>query len=319
MNNDFEKLLGRPKYIANLIKYMKRRLKGRVDPIDIESVCSSVQANKINTAEALEMLRSKASDQQKDASVDTYRANARVRDLSSFNIKNVKKYVDIGCGNGVITEAIGRNVLKLEKSDIIGTDISFWAGHNHASEVSEGITFIEMKDPSKLDIESNSIDLVTTFMALHHMSDEIQTNIINEIRRILKPGGLLLIREHDCPNKLISSMINIEHALYEVVLEKLSDAKTFQDTFVGQYRPIRSWTTMFSDMGFSPAGQPVRNLKNYTRPFYQMYRNNAESDTIDSRSIPKLRALARSRGITVKGSSGHEALKRAILSGRRPM
>lgn len=317
MNNDFEQLLSNPKYITGLIKYVKYRLKGRIPDDDIELILTSIQTSKLSTSDALTKLQDISTDPPKSDDFDNYRAKSRAKDLRALNIPNVKKYVDIGCGNGIITSAIGKTVFNLDKSNIIGTDISHWSGHEHAKEISSEFTFIEMKNPKKIQIESNTVDCVSVFMALHHMTPEIQISIISEIHRILSPGGVLIIREHDCPNKMIASMINIEHALYEIVLEKLSDPITFSENYVGLYRSTRSWNKLFTDMGFETFGNPIRNLKKYTRPFYQMYKKKKSSKLLTDENIPKLRAIARHRGIKLKGKSGRESIMKSLIAGRR--
>ena len=59
----------------------------------------------------------------------------------------------------------------------------------------------------------NQVDLVTSFVTFHHVS-ELQT-ILAELVRILRVGGYLIIREHDCENKqsLSAKYLNFVHAI----------------------------------------------------------------------------------------------------------
>jgi ubiquinone/menaquinone biosynthesis C-methylase UbiE len=47
---------------------------------------------------------------------------------------------------------------------------------------------------------SNNFNLITAFMIIHHMSDEILNLVIKEWLRILEPGGIIAIREHNLCN-----------------------------------------------------------------------------------------------------------------------
>ena len=56
------------------------------------------------------------------------------------------------------------------------------------------------------------MDLVTSLMALHHMEDP--DAIIVEISRVLRPGGVFIIREHDCDPPELAISIDVMHGLY---------------------------------------------------------------------------------------------------------
>lgn len=49
----------------------------------------------------------------------------------------------------------------------------------------------------KWDIPSESADLVTMNQGLHHLPYEEISKFLGEVLRILRPGGLFIMREHD--------------------------------------------------------------------------------------------------------------------------
>lgn len=63
----------------------------------------------------------------------------------------------------------------------------------------------------KWDIPNESADLVTMNQGLHHLSYEEIPKFLSEVRRILRPGGLFIMREHDAkpPAKVISSIASL--------------------------------------------------------------------------------------------------------------
>ena len=61
------------------------------------------------------------------------------------------------------------------------------------------IVFHKMEIPPLQNIESDSVDFVVTFQVIEHIQDD--NFFLEEIHRVLKPGGILLLTT---PNKLMS-------------------------------------------------------------------------------------------------------------------
>lgn len=59
----------------------------------------------------------------------------------------------------------------------------------------------------------NHVDLITAFVTFHHLSQVKET--FNELTRILRPGGYLILREHDCKNihTFSAKYLNFVHAI----------------------------------------------------------------------------------------------------------
>lgn len=57
------------------------------------------------------------------------------------------------------------------------------------------------------------VDLITAFVTFHHISQ--LTDTLKELARILRPGGYLILREHDCSNErsLSAKYLNFVHAI----------------------------------------------------------------------------------------------------------
>jgi ubiquinone/menaquinone biosynthesis C-methylase UbiE len=60
---------------------------------------------------------------------------------------------------------------------------------------------------------ANHVDLITSFVTFHHISQITKT--VTELARILRPGGYLILREHDCKNEhsLSAKYLNFVHAI----------------------------------------------------------------------------------------------------------
>ncbi len=103
-----------------------------------------------------------------------------------------KRILDIGCG-------LGHNVLPIAQAypdaEVIAIDVAapmLRYGHARAQDLGvNNVTFIQM-DGVNTGLADESFDWVQTTMFLHEMSYQSIHRIIEEIYRMLKPGGLTL-------------------------------------------------------------------------------------------------------------------------------
>lgn len=152
------------------------------------------------------------------------------------------KYLDIGCGTGKKTEIVGRN-LGLNKCDIYGCDINSWSNFS-GERNNENINYSRIKD--KLPYENEQFTLVSFFMVLHHV--KYLDFIINEAKRVLKKGGILVIREHDCISKVYGKIIDCEHYLYSYLNDLKHDHT--KNKIYGSYRSMQDWNSYLKSKGF---------------------------------------------------------------------
>jgi ubiquinone/menaquinone biosynthesis C-methylase UbiE len=52
-------------------------------------------------------------------------------------------------------------------------------------------------------------------MVLHHVPDADAS--VREIVRVLRPGGMLVLREHDCASPTLAAVIDTLHGFYAAV------------------------------------------------------------------------------------------------------
>ncbi|CAF2854312.1 unnamed protein product [Rotaria sp. Silwood2] len=129
---------------------------------------------------------------------------------SPFDVKeiisraSINAYFDMICRDGSTTAEIGK-YLNLSKENIFGgTD---YDSHN------DNVTFVNVNlNQSTIDLADNRVDLITCFVVLHHVPQ--LDLILPEFVRILRPGGYLIMREHDCKKtySLTAKYLNFIHA-----------------------------------------------------------------------------------------------------------
>lgn len=101
-----------------------------------------------------------------------------------------KQVLDAACGEGY-----GSAHLALTAATVIGVDISTEAV-SHASDRyrADNLEF-QVADVCHLPFEDHQFECIVSFETLEHLED--QSGLLNEFRRVLDPGGFLLVSSPD--------------------------------------------------------------------------------------------------------------------------
>lgn len=144
-----------------------------------------------------------------------------------INMDSITNMLDFGCGDGKLTYNIG-NILNLNSENINGCDVRDISN--------EKITFKKITETGTLPYENNYFSVIFISVVLHHIIDN--KPILSEIYRILKPGGYLVIKEHDCKNELFSKYLDIIHGLYAISLPDDIEDEEFWKSYEAKYFDI---------------------------------------------------------------------------------
>ncbi len=105
------------------------------------------------------------------------------------------RLLDAGCGPGTVTAGLARAV---SPGEVIGLDAApgvLEHARAHASEEAlENISFVA-GDVYQLEFADAEFDVVYANQLLQHLTDPVRA--ITEMRRLLRPGGLLAVRDAD--------------------------------------------------------------------------------------------------------------------------
>jgi ubiquinone/menaquinone biosynthesis C-methylase UbiE len=104
--------------------------------------------------------------------------------------------LDVGCGPGNITVDLARRVApgRVLGVDVV-PDIVRQARADGAGATEDLSVEFAVADVYGLDLESASFDVVHAHQVLQHLSDPLAALV--EMRRVLRPGGLLAVRDSD--------------------------------------------------------------------------------------------------------------------------
>ena len=172
-------------------------------------------------------------------------------------IKPRDKILDVGCGNGRLQE-----ILKEKNVDYIGVDIS-----EKLIEIAKRkyprAKFIVLTDPLKLPFEDNSFDKVFAIRVLHHIpSEDFRKKFLKELKRVLKPSGLLILTVWSWKSRDKRSFFRILKSIFLKIIKK--SELDFGDVFVPWKNRIQRYYHFFSKRGLKKlmkeCGFQIKNI-----------------------------------------------------------
>jgi ubiquinone/menaquinone biosynthesis C-methylase UbiE len=205
------------------------------------------------------------------------RFNARVREIQALGTQARSKndtgflpcsLLDFGGDKGGVASRLA-TLYNLSPGMAIVSDVPEWYGHKR-ERLFNNVTFQTLHS-HYLPFTDGQFDTVLSLMVLHHINQVEIT--CKELRRVLKPGGLLFLREHDCENEDDSRLIDIEHSLFELVLSHKSKQETIEylANYDAEYRSLKIWTQMLSVAGFKELNLKYESPDGYTKYAYRVY------------------------------------------------
>lgn len=155
-------------------------------------------------------------------------ADKNFRDLSAI------KVLDIGSGVGLVD-----SLLKGKIKNLYGVDVE--EGVVEKAKYNNPEVNYSIYNGSKLPFEDNTFDLCFAINVMHHVPPSLWENFLQEMRRVLKPGGLAAVFEHNPLNPLTRlAVARCEFDRDAVLLHhgkikslfKTAGLKLFEDKFI---------------------------------------------------------------------------------------
>ena len=132
-------------------------------------------------------------------------------ELAERYLREDMKVLDIACGDGYGTRMLSPRVAEIHGGDIDEENIA------HARELtSETNVYYHVEDVTAMSFADESFDAILSMETIEHVND---IACLKELRRILRPGGLLILSTPQ--NSLGHIPINTAH-LQEYSLERIS-------------------------------------------------------------------------------------------------
>ncbi|MGB5911766.1 MAG: class I SAM-dependent methyltransferase [Promethearchaeia archaeon] len=142
-------------------------------------------------------------------------------------IKRKDRILDLCCGTGTLTVLITSLIYR--ECKIIGVDLSFGQIAKAQKKNKYPNLKFALMDANKLKFSNNYFDHVIISAALHEMDKNQRLNVLSEIHRILKRGGIFLIFEHHEPSKI---SLRILYNFYLGFIEKMTSHSFEMQRFI---------------------------------------------------------------------------------------
>ena len=129
--------------------------------------------------------------------------------LEQYTAKPITNVLDLGCSVGISTLELHRyfSARQEEKIATVGLDLSpYMLSVAKTIDTAEEISQWQHGLGEATDFADDSFDLVTMQFVIHELPRQATTKILQEVLRILKPGGVLGIVDNNPASPVIQSM-----------------------------------------------------------------------------------------------------------------
>jgi len=121
----------------------------------------------------------------------------------------IRGYVEIGSREGHISQL--RRWTHVEAPILLIDDV------RERGRLGKLGQFLPLSDYAPIvphDIPDSSVDVVTCYAGLHHAPPERRDGFVRSLWRILRPGGLLILREHDVTTPAMKAFVSLAHTVF---------------------------------------------------------------------------------------------------------
>jgi SAM-dependent methyltransferase len=199
-----------------------------------------------------------------------------------FNSVFFLRIADIGGGNGDFLREIGTD-LSLSSQNLYCVESAIPWAEPYSFPYSKDLHYILWDNHTIPFIEPLSLDVVLIMVTLHHMNDATIEATFNNLTRLMKPGGILIIKEHDCISPEDKLIIDWEHHLYHLAespLQTVHAIREYKEHYIDNFKTMQTWDETIQQNGFTPIvllnrlfeQKPEPYGKNPSRLYWKIYR-----------------------------------------------
>jgi SAM-dependent methyltransferase len=171
--------------------------------------------------------------------------------------RNINGYLEIGSTGRYISEL--KKHINLRGPLFLTNDIE---PNNSIGEIMERGqlgklgTFLPLNqyEPLPQQIGNESLDLVTCHIGLHHCPHEKLNGYVQSIHRVLRKGGLFIMRDHDVKTPEMATFVSVVHTVFNLGLNVSweVDKQEFKS-----FKSIDYWSKLVSGYGFTDHGTRI--------------------------------------------------------------
>ena len=194
-------------------------------------------------------------------STDDFKVRARIKEFKeivggqAWGGRKLEKFLDFGGGCGDFVHSLAAEG---EVGEAHCLDLKTWFSKEHQAKYTDvQYTFVNTVQ----FVNKTVYDGISVLQVIHHLDEPRKS--LHELYRILRPGGVLFIREHDCQTEEDRLCIDLEHLVHEVSFRKNCGVCC---TYQANYFSRLELYAMLVDVGFTLVKESV--VKGVTNCYY---------------------------------------------------
>jgi ubiquinone/menaquinone biosynthesis C-methylase UbiE len=169
-------------------------------------------------------------------------------------IRPGESILEVGCGTGELTQrARARAGPRAVVCGIDAATEMIGVARRKAARAGLGIDY-RVAAIEALPFADASFDVVLSSVMMHHLPDDLKRQGLSEVRRVLKPGGRLLIVDFQRPKSLLAHLalpIFVHHGLHHGIQDLPAMASE------AGFTNIARGTTRYKILGYVSATAPA--------------------------------------------------------------
>ena len=189
-------------------------------------------------------------------------------------IKRIDGYLELG-SNGRYLDALnsgftieGQKVFISERAPTFS--LADMISRGSISKAGDYIDLNQYQPDIAASVAPNSLDMVTVFIGFHHCPKALRQAFISGLRDVLKPGGSLIVRDHNAHNEKMIRMVALAHDVFNAGTNESVD---YNRQELRNFYSLEYLDTLLKGAGFKSdgrrlyqAGDPTMNaLMLYTK------------------------------------------------------
>ncbi len=175
---------------------------------------------------------------------------------ASFQENN--RVLDLGCGTGTLAILIRQ---AWPSAEVIGIDADeqiLQIARSKIRNAGLNITLDKGMAPN-LPYADESFDLVVSSLFFHHLTRENKTLTLNEVYRILRPTGHLLLADFGQPDNIMMHLVSLVMRNFEEAADNYKGLlpKMIRDAGFVQVQTVAQYSTLFGTLCLYKGYKPI--------------------------------------------------------------
>jgi len=198
-----------------------------------------------------------------------------------------QRALDVGCGSGswVIEAAQAYPAMSLVGIDISQRMVDYARAQASSQQVADRVEFLVMDAILKLDFPSDSFDLVNMRLGSSFLRTWDWPNVLGELLRVIRPGGILRITEVEigveCASPAVQRFFEMDRCAFyrsgHLFTQERSGVTSQLERLLRQYgfRQVQTQAYTIENRAGTTEGQAIYDDLRYAfqtaRPFFQKW------------------------------------------------